>query len=52
MSIYDPIFTTEDHLLFKELNMKVTTNKACVFLNITFEAHANDILFSSFRIIV
>lgn len=31
MSIYDPIFTTEDHLLFKELNMKVTTNNACVF---------------------
>jgi len=26
VSMYDPIFTTEDHLLFKELNMKVTTN--------------------------
>lgn len=26
MSIYDPIFTTEDHSLFKELNMKVSTN--------------------------
>lgn len=32
MSIYDPIFTEEDHhLLFEELNMKVTTNKACGF---------------------
>jgi hypothetical protein len=32
VSIYDPIFTKEDHLLFEELNMKVTTDKACVFL--------------------
>jgi hypothetical protein len=31
VSIYDPIFTTEDHLLFEELNMKITANKACVF---------------------
>lgn len=32
MSIYDPIFTKEDHLLFEEeLNMKVTRNKACGF---------------------
>ena len=32
VSIYDPIFTTEDHLLFEELNMKVTANNnACVF---------------------
>jgi len=32
VSMYDPIFTKEDHLLFEEeLNMKVTTNKACGF---------------------
>ena len=29
VTVYDPIFTTEDHLLFEELNMKVTANKAC-----------------------
>ncbi|KAF8810135.1 hypothetical protein BYT27DRAFT_7162283 [Phlegmacium glaucopus] len=31
ISIYDPVFTTEDHLLFEELNMKVlieTANKS------------------------
>jgi len=32
ISIYDPVFTAEDHLLFEELNMKVLiemVDKAC-----------------------